>query len=40
MKVLEAARGLERQLAIRTWVIGVVGLILATVGVVRLSLLS
>jgi len=40
MTVQEAAKGLERQLAIRTWVIGVVGLILAAVGLVRLPFLK
>jgi hypothetical protein len=40
MKVQEAAKGLERQLAIRTWVIAITGLVLSITGVVRLYLRS
>ena len=39
MKVQEATKGVERQLAIRTWVLGITSLVLTIVGLVRLSLL-
>lgn len=39
MKVREATKGVERQLVIRSWVLAITSLILAIVGLVRLSLL-